>query len=308
MISRRNIRIKVFQSIYELDQQYDTVNPDLSKKVLDDKILETGALLAASTHLMFLLAEYVLIHANQKASKYTATHDDLNVNKKLAGNIILQQLKKNNSFSESVKLHKVASLFDDELIKKLFHVLLESDVYKQYILTEERTSAEEKAILQFIIKNCIFSNEFASSFLSEQFLSWFNDAEMIEAWMDKILTSAASFNFNKLISADKLEFAHELLQVYYDKKDFVFALIEPKLVNWDAERVALIDLILLHLGICEMLYFPTIPVKVTINEYIDLAKSYSTLQSGQFVNGLLDNVHKDLVNENKLHKETYTKK
>jgi len=102
-----------------------------------------------------------------------------------------------------------------------------------------------------------------------------------------------------------LEFAHELLVAYFEKKEVVFQLIEPKLVNWDAERVALIDLILLHLGICELLYFPSIPVKVTINEYIDLAKSYSTMQSGQFINGLLDNVRKELTAENKITKLDY---
>jgi N utilization substance protein B len=77
------------------------------------------------------------------------------------------------------------------------------------------------------------------------------------------------------------------------------------LKNWDAERIAALDLILLQMGICEFLYFETIPTKVTINEYIDLAKAYSTPQSGQFVNGLLDNIHKELMNENKIHKTTY---
>lgn len=308
MISRRNIRIKVFQTIYELGQQFEEVDSNMPTVVLDRKIQDTSALLAAITHFMFLLAEYVLIHANQKASKFIATKEDLNVNKKLAGNILIQQLKKNHHFSDSVKQHKVASLFDEEFLKQTFQMLLESPEYKKYIQSEERHAQEERDILLFILRKCIFTNEIASSYLSERYLCWYNDAEMIEAWMEKILGNAQHFNFNKLISADKLEFAHELLKAYYDKKEYVFSLIEPKLVNWDADRVALIDLILLHLGICEMLYFSTIPVKVTINEYIDLAKSYSTLQSGQFVNGLLDNVHKDLLNENKLHKELFTKK
>jgi N utilization substance protein B len=308
MISRRNIRIKVFQTIYELGQQFEEVDAQLPSKVLDDKIKETSALLSAISHLMFLLSEYVLVHANQKASKFIASAEDMNVNKKLAGNIIIQQLKKNASFADAVKLHTLSSLFDDETIKKIFHFLIDSDEYKKYISTLERNQHDEKAILQFILSKCIFSNEIASGFLSERFLSWYNDAEMIESWMDKLLDNASNFQFNRLISADKLEFAHELVNAYYEKKDIVFTLIEPKLVNWDADRVALIDLILLHLGIIEMLYFNTIPVKVTINEYIDLAKSYSTLQSGQFVNGLLDNVHKDLLKEHKLHKETFTKK
>jgi N utilization substance protein B len=123
--------------------------------------------------------------------------------------------------------------------------------------------------------------------------------------MDKILITASNFSFERILSNEKLEFSHELIDCYYTKKDTIFALIEPKLVNWDAERVALLDLIILHLGICELLYFPSIPVKVTINEYIDLAKSFSTLQSGQFVNGLLDNVRKELMADNKIFKNEH---
>ena len=119
---------------------------------------------------------------------------------------------------------------------------------------------------------------------------------------------ASTFPFNQMVSYEKRTYADDLLRCYYEKKEIIFQLIDPKLVNWDADRVAIIDLILLHLGICELLYFPTIPVKVTINEYIDLAKEYSTLQSGQFVNGLLDNVHKELLQENKIQKTDYAKK
>ena len=82
-------------------------------------------------------------------------------------------------------------------------------------------------------------------------------------------------------------------------------LIKPKLKNWDAERIALLDMLLMQMGICEFLFFETIPPKVTINEYIDLAKEYSTAQSGQFVNGILDNIHKELVKDNKMHKVAY---
>ncbi len=82
-------------------------------------------------------------------------------------------------------------------------------------------------------------------------------------------------------------------------------LIRPKLKNWDAERIATLDMILMQMGVCEFLYFETIPPKVTINEYIDLAKEYSTPQSGQFVNGILDNIHKELVQENKMHKVNF---
>ena len=102
-----------------------------------------------------------------------------------------------------------------------------------------------------------------------------------------------AYDFGSIISADKMDFAKSLLQTVLDKKEVSMELIKPKLRNWDSERIATLDLIILQMGICEFLYFETIPTKVTINEYIDLAKEYSTPQSGQFVNGLLDNIHKE---------------
>jgi N utilization substance protein B len=308
MISRRNIRIKVFQTIYELAQQYDTPDPQTAQTILDNKLADTEALLAAASHLAFLVSDYVLLYANQKAAKLLPTEADLNINQKLAGNTVMKALRSNRHFEEVIKKHKLSSLFDHELVRTVFQQLIETQAYQDYIRSEDYVLAEDKDITLFILKHGIFQNEVASAFLSEQFQSWYIDAEMIESWFEKLVNNPSHFPFNKLISGEKLNFAHDLLSAYYDKKEIVFQLIEPKLVNWDAERVALIDLILLHLGICEMLYFPTIPVKVTINEYIDLAKSYSTLQSGQFVNGLLDNVHKELDRDQKLHKEHYQKK
>jgi len=303
MISRRNIRIKVFQTIYELNQQHDALTPQEAILHFNRKLDETAALFAATNHLLCTICDYVLVYANQRASKFMPSAEDLQVNTKIAGNTILQNLKRNVSLPEVLKKHKLANLFDDELVRKIFISLSETVEYKAYIAEPERSAVEEKKILELIIRDFIFHHDAASSFLDEQFISWTLDFEMIESWMEKVLMNASRFNFTSILSDEKLTFAHDLLKTYIDKKDLVFTLIEPKLVNWDADRVAVVDLILLHLGICELLYFPTIPVKVTINEYIDLAKSFSTLQSGQFVNGLLDNVRKELMAENKIIKD-----
>ena len=104
---------------------------------------------------------------------------------------------------------------------------------------------------------------------------------------------------------EKREFAKSLLETVLTKTDISMELIKPKLKNWDADRIAALDLIILQMGVCEFLFFETIPTKVTINEYIDLAKDYSTVQSGQFVNGLLDNIHKELSAENKITKKIF---
>ena len=126
------------------------------------------------------------------------------------------------------------------------------------------------------------------------------------------LQKPGSIDFMDLVGVEKMKFATELLQTAIDKKGYTEEVIKPKLKNWDMERIAVIDMILLRLGVCELMYFDTIPTKVTINEYIDLAKDYSTEQSGHFVNGILDNIHKELVGAGKIqkisHKATAPKK
>ena len=102
-----------------------------------------------------------------------------------------------------------------------------------------------------------------------------------------------------------MDFAKSLLETVIEKKEVSMELLKPKLKNWDAERIAALDLIIIQMGICEFLFFETIPTKVTINEYIDLAKEYSTPQSGQFINGILDNIHKELTTQNKIHKKSF---
>ena len=110
-----------------------------------------------------------------------------------------------------------------------------------------------------------------------------------------------------MITADKNEFAVSLLKTVLEKGEYLQGLITPKLKNWDPERIAMLDMIMMKMGVAEFLYFETIPPKVTINEYIDLAKEYSTTQSGQFVNGILDNIHKELVQQGKMQKVEYKK-
>ncbi len=116
-----------------------------------------------------------------------------------------------------------------------------------------------------------------------------------------------SYNFKEIMSADKQDFAKNLLAAVVEKGEHLQSLIVPKLKNWDPERIALLDMVMMKMGVAEFLYFETIPPKVTINEYIDLAKDYSTAQSGQFVNGILDNIHKELVQNGKMQKVDYKK-
>ncbi len=296
------------QTIFETNLQENEYNPEMAMKNLISKYDKTNALFIATVQLLFSITQYAIISANQRASKMAPSAEDLNVNTKIAGNILIEQIRKNEVFATMVKKYKTAFLFDEDLVKGLYTLLANSEEYKDYISNPERNAKDEKKILEVIFDLCIYGNENTTSVLAEKYMNWFNDFEMLFAWTEKMLMNIKGFHFDQVISADKLQYSKDLLNCYFEKKDFVFQLISPKLVNWDPERIANLDMIILHLGICEFLYFPTIPVKVTINEYIDLAKSYSTNQSGQFVNGLLDNVRKDLQANNQLHKTDYIRK
>ena len=179
--------------------------------------------------------------------------------------------------------------------------------YKNYIASASRDKQEEKKILEFILNDMLLANELFVSHIEENFSNWNDDGEMLVQLLAGYIQKPGSLNYKQLLSPDKEEFAKSLLQTVIDKAEYLQNIITPKLKNWDPDRIAILDMLLMKMGLAEFLYFETIPPKVTINEYIDLAKDYSTVQSGQFVNGILDNIHKELVQQGKMQKVDYKK-
>ena len=189
-----------------------------------------------------------------------------------------------------------------DLVKTIFRNLSDSALYKTYILEESRDKAKEKEILKFIFGSLIIESETVLEYIDEHFSNWEDEGDMMIGFVLNYLQKPGSIDFMDLVGSEKMKFANDLLQTAIDKKGYTEEVIKPKLNNWEMERIAVIDMILLRLGVCELLYFDTIPTKVTINEYIDLAKEYSTEQSGHFVNGILDNIHKELIASGKIQK------
>lgn len=311
MISRRNIRVKVMQTLYTVastDPNDRESNKKTGAKLLDEKLVRSLDLFTISILYISRLAQYAETDARQRASKYLPSEEDLNVNTKIAGNEFLWQLLSNQTFTEKIKDPKISQFLDDEWVKKVYQQLAKSPEYKEYISANSREPKKEKAILQFVWEKLMLENEGLQEYFMEELPGWEDDKDMTVMLMENFFKSNQKINFLNLISAEKRDYAHNLMRTVIEKEDYCMELIRPKLVNWDAERVALIDLILLRMGVCEMLYFPTIPTKVTINEYIEIAKTYSTPQSGQFVNGVLDNILKDLEKDNLINKQERTRK
>ncbi len=263
------------------------------------------------TYLLYFLTEvarYAEKDAQKRAIKNLPSSADLNVNTKISGNELLWKILESPSFKQAVESRAIE--FDETKgqVKKVYQAMAASEFYQQYIKEQSREKNKEKDILAFIFTDLMLPDEDFIAHIEEHFTNWDDDADMMNQLMLNYVQKPLSFNLQEMVGTEKWTFARELLKTSIEKREYVTGLIKPKLKNWDAERIAQLDMILMQMGVCELLYFETIPPKVTINEYIDIAKEYSTPQSGQFVNGILDNIHKELLAEGKIHKVDFKQK
>jgi N utilization substance protein B len=294
------------QTLYSLttvDAEQTNIDP---VKLLQKQIDSSRQLFIYLLYVLTEVARYSETDALKRASKNLPSQQDLNVNIKLSGNEFLWKILENASFQKALTIDKPNLIPDsNNQIKKLYQELAETEEYKNYINLQSREKKSEKDIITFIFTQLMLPGESFNSHVEEIFTNLSDDVEMMNQLMLNYLQKPASYNLQEMISKEKWEFAKNLLITTREKGAYALELIKPKLKNWDAERIAVLDMILMEMGVCELLFFETIPTKVSINEYIDLAKAYSTPQSGHFVNGILDSIHKDLISQNKIHKINY---
>lgn len=307
MISRRNIRVKVMQTIYTVVSAETSIKSGAPQAILRQHFDQTRSLFVYLTWFLTAVSRYAEDDAHRKASKHLPSVKDLNVNTKIAGNEVLWKMLEDASLKELFASVKPELLADKDLLRRIYFQLAETPEYKSYTTDPSRDKTEEKKILEFILNDLLLANESFISHLEELFTNWDDDGELVVQLLVAFLQKPNSVDLKELMTPDKKEFATKLLDTVLEKSEHLQSLIIPKLKNWDPERIALLDMVLMKMGVAEFLYFETIPPKVTINEYIDLAKDYSTLQSGQFVNGILDNIHKELVQDGKMQKVDYKK-
>jgi N utilization substance protein B len=305
MVSRRNIRVKVMQTLYTLDSFSNEIKSGEASTILNQKIKQTKDLFYYLIHAIVSVARYAEVDAHQKASKHLPTESDLNISTKISGNELVWKIVENKDFESALKNGKFSELLPSSLLKKIYNSFVDTIEYKEYAEETSRDKKAERKILDFLFNQLLLPNEDFIQHIEEHFINWDDDAEVMQTLISSYFAKPHDSVFKDLFTAEKTEFAKDLLRTVQEKQSYTLELIKPKLKNWDAERIASLDMILLQMGICEFLYFDTIPTKVTINEYIDLAKAYSTPQSGQFINGLLDNIHKELTAENRIQKTTY---
>ncbi len=268
---------------------------------------QTTSLFVYLLYFITEVARYAETNAVKRASRNLPTSADLNVNTKIAGNELLWTILESGTFRKALEIFMPEKILDKSLIQKIYNELTAMPQYQEYIAVDGREKLKEKEIIKLIFTHLMLPNESFISHIEEHYNNWDDDAEMMEQLMLNYIQKPGSYDLLEMISPEKWQFAKTLLVTSIEKKEQATEFIKPKLKNWDAERIAQLDMILMRMGVCELLYFETIPTKVTINEYIDLAKEYSTQQSGQFVNGILDNIHKELTEAGKIQKIGYKK-
>jgi len=295
------------QTIYTLSTLEQQAKPGEPVKLLQKHFEQSKDLLLYLTYFLTEVAAYAETDSYQRRSKHLPSKEDLNVNTKISGNELVWKIREDATYQQEVGRAKPQLRADKELIRKIYMQLAETPQYKAYIADEQRDAKSEREIIEFIFSDLMLQNELFTSHIEENFINWDDDGDMVIQVLVSLLQKPGSVNFTEGLSLDKSEFAKSLLTTVLEKSEHLESLIIPKLKNWDPERIAALDMIIMKMGVAEFLYFETIPPKVTINEYIDISKEYSTQQSGQFVNGILDNIHKELVRDNKLHKRDFKK-
>lgn len=308
MLTRRHIRVKVIQAIYAYQNEQDA---NLQKQ---EKFLIYSM---EQMHDLFLLMLDIMVHVQNHAEtfmlksqkKFLATETDKKPIRKFVDNRVLKQIADNKILEELKKNRKLNNWEEDnEYVQLLFKALRESQLYQNYLASKENSYTEDKAFVIAFYKEIVAPNEKLYEYLEDKKLTWLDDFPIVNTAVVKALESIApTHNDTKLIkklykNEDDKEFAIQLFRKTVLHNESLEEEISGKTPNWDRERIAELDLIMIKMGLIEFVHFPSIPVKVTINEYLEIAKEYSTPKSSIFINGILDKKVKDYSIANKLNK------
>ena len=307
MISRRIIRIKVLQILYAFFTSPET-SINQTEKELFFSLQKTYDLYHYLMALIIEIEKFAEERIDLGLKKHRPTSAELAPNTRFINNLLIRRLKSNISLTKYLESSKLSWNNDDELIRKLYLSLIDQDFYKEYMVAPENSYGVDRKLVEDIFKYLILDNEDIESLLEEQSIYWNDDLDFVVSMILKTFKKFKEFSDER----------QELLPMYKDDEDRQFAkdlyrkvvlnhadnviLIKQHTVNWDIERIAFIDNLILELALSEFLYFPSIPTKVSMNEYIELSKYYSTEKSRNFINGILDKALKDLKKENKIHK------
>ena len=307
MINRTLIRLKIVQLIYAFYQNGGK-NIDMAEKELLFSLSKAYDLYNYMLLLIVSVSRYAFQDVEHQEQMNRVGHINKPVSHRFADNQFAAQLEKNKQLQEFVDAKKKSWNNDIDYIKKLYADILQSEYYQEYMALEKVTYADDRELWRKIYKNIVMKDERIDEILEDQSLYWNDDREVVDTFVLKTIKrfDPANGANQELVPEYKdiedQEFAIRLFRRTIMNDEYYRTLISQSVKNWEFNRLAYMDVIIMQIAVAEILSFPQIPVSVTINEYVEIAKWYSTPKSGGYVNGIIDTVAKKLKKENKLSK------
>jgi len=304
MISRRSIRIKVLQAIYSQLLLNDT-NVIEAKNVYDRSIQDVLEINLIYLNYFFETFKYIEEYSVQQSQMYLLSDEEKNINTSLIDAHLFVYLKGNAQFHKLVKKYKLAQYIQTEYIKKMFTELMNTQEYKEFILS--RKPQTEYNLYNSFFKKILFKNEDLIDYLESYYANIEEDADLVHFTLKRsikaiIENSPLDISFGIEETKELKDFAYNLVKVTLEQHLDYMKIIKPKLKGWEAERIPILDMTIIKMAMSEMLHFATIPLKVTVNEYIDLTKLFCSVKSKDFVNGIMDRIMRDLQFQGKILK------
>ena len=307
MINRVLIRLKIVQIVYAYYQNGGK-NLDTAEKELFFSLSKAYDLYNYLLLLMVEVTKQANKRLNAAKNKLVPTKEELFPNTKFVENGFIAQLEVNKQLLEFSNNQKKTWENEADFVKTLCDKILESDIYKEYMASETSSYEEDRELWRKLYKNIIFNNIELDQVLEDQSLYWNDDKEIVDTFVLKTIKRFDEKNGAKqellpeFKDEEDQDFARRLFRRTILNADYYRHLISENTKNWDLDRVAFMDVVIMQIALAEILSFPNIPVSVSLNEYVEIAKLYSTPKSGGFINGTLDGIVNSLKKENKLTK------
>lgn len=304
MISRRSIRIKVLQAIYSQLLLNDT-NTEEAKNVYDRSIQDVVEINLIFLNYFYLTFKYVEEYSVQQSQMYLLTDEEKNINTSLLDADLYLYLQNNAQFHKLLKKYKLEQYIQTEYVKKMFTELLKTQEYKEFILS--RKIQTEYNLYNVFFKKILFSNEDLLDYIESYYANIEEDADLVHFTLKRsikaiIESRPLEISYGLEETKELKNFAYDLIKVTLEQHLEYMQIIKPKLKGWEAERIPILDMTIIKMAMSEMLHFATIPLKVTVNEYIDLTKLFCSVKSKDFVNGIMDRIMRDLQSQGKILK------
>jgi N utilization substance protein B len=257
-------------------------------------------------YILLRVAQYAEKDAEIRAAKHLPTDSDKAFDPRLGTNDCTKSLANHVDFLNMVKKYQINIGIDEDHIRSLYQSFTATQEYRDYMAIENPVTTDNaKALLD--LYRFLAASDLYSDMSEDRYNNWCDDESLVSGAMKKTLknfpVSGKFYEEHEPSDATVLEFGEELLRKTCSEDQKLFTDIEPTLKNWDAERVAILDMVMLKMALCELLHFPTIPTKVTLNEYVEISKLYSTDKSKEFINGILDRLMKELLEKGRIVKE-----